>query len=121
MPLLFSYGSLQQENVQLATFGRRLHGQNDELARFERSLVKIEDPQVAAISGQTHHGNVTFNGRSDSRVGGAVLEITDAELFAADRHEKIAAYERVEVVLVSGKRAWVYVDARGAHSRMGSR
>jgi gamma-glutamylcyclotransferase (GGCT)/AIG2-like uncharacterized protein YtfP len=116
MPLLFSYGTLQQENVQSATFGRLLQGQKDELAQFERSLVKIEDPQVAAVSGQTHHANVTFNGRSDSRVAGAVFEITDAELFAADRYEKIAAYERVEVELVSGKRAWVYVDARGAHS-----
>ena len=26
MPLLFSYGTLQQEEVQLATFGRRLDG-----------------------------------------------------------------------------------------------
>jgi hypothetical protein len=29
MPLLFSYGTLQQENVQLATFGRLLYGQKD--------------------------------------------------------------------------------------------
>ena len=27
MPLLFSYGTLQQKNVQLATFGRLLQGQ----------------------------------------------------------------------------------------------
>jgi hypothetical protein len=27
MPLLFSYGTLQQEAVQLSTFGRPLHGQ----------------------------------------------------------------------------------------------
>ncbi len=26
MPLLFSYGTLQQTNVQLATFGRHLSG-----------------------------------------------------------------------------------------------
>ena len=116
MPLLFSYGTLQQESAQRATFGRLLHGQRDELAQFERSLVRIEDPQVVAISGRTHHANVTFNGRSDSRVSGAVFEITDAELAAADRYENIAAYKRVEVVLVSGKRAWVYVDARVAHS-----
>jgi gamma-glutamylcyclotransferase (GGCT)/AIG2-like uncharacterized protein YtfP len=116
MPRLFSYGTLQQENVQLATFGRLLHGQNDELAQFERLLVKIEDPQVVAISGQTHHANVTFNGRSDSRVGGLVFEVTDAELAAADRYEAIAGYNRAEVVLASGKQAWVFVDARVAHS-----
>ena len=116
MPRLFSYGTLQQENVQLATFGRLLHGQKDELAQFERSLAKIEDPQVVAISGQTHHANVTFNGRSDSRVSGLVFEVTDAELAAADRYEAIAAYKRAEVVLASGKQAWVFVDARAAHS-----
>ena len=41
MPLLFSYGTLQQENVQLSTFGRLLQGQRDELLEFERSLVRI--------------------------------------------------------------------------------
>jgi gamma-glutamylcyclotransferase (GGCT)/AIG2-like uncharacterized protein YtfP len=112
MPLIFSYGTLQHGEVQRATFGRLLQGRKDELVQFERSLVKIEDPQVAAVSGQTHHANVTFNGRSDSRVSGAVFEITEAELAAADRYEKIAAYKRVEVVLASGKEAWVYVDAR---------
>lgn len=121
MPLLFSYGTLQQESVQLATFGRLLQGQQDELARFERALVEIEDPQVVAISGHTQHANVTFNGRSESRVSGAVFEITDDELAAADRYEKIASYRRVEVVLASGKQAWVYLDARGAHSCMGGR
>ncbi len=116
MPLLFSYGTLQYEQVQRATFGRLLQGRKDELVEFERSLVKIEDPQVGALSGRTHHANVTFNGRRDSRVSGVVFEITEAELVAADRYEKIAAYQRVEVVLASGKRAWVYVDAREADS-----
>ncbi len=35
MPLLFSYGTLQQEDVQLSTFGRLLQGQRDELLGFE--------------------------------------------------------------------------------------
>ena len=46
MPLMFSYGTLQQDNVQLSTFGRLLQGQRDELLGFEQSLVRIEDPQV---------------------------------------------------------------------------
>jgi hypothetical protein len=37
MPLLFSYGTLQQEDVQWSTFGRLLEGQRDELPGFERS------------------------------------------------------------------------------------
>jgi gamma-glutamylcyclotransferase (GGCT)/AIG2-like uncharacterized protein YtfP len=114
MPLLFSYGTLQQDDVQLSTFGRLLHGQRDELPRFEPSLVKIEDSQVVATSGKTHHANVTFNGRNDSRVSGTVFEVTDAELAAADRYEQLAAYKRVAAMLASGKLAWVYVDARSA-------
>jgi gamma-glutamylcyclotransferase (GGCT)/AIG2-like uncharacterized protein YtfP len=114
MPLLFSYGTLQQENVQLATFGRLLQGQRDELLGFEQSSVTIVDPQVVATGGKTHHANVTFNGRNDSRVSGAVFEITESELAAADQYEQLAAYKRVAVMLASGKRAWVYVDARSA-------
>ena len=63
MPLLFSYGTLQQEDVQLATLGRRLDGHPDELVGFEPSLVRIEDPGIAARLGKTHHNNVTSAGR----------------------------------------------------------
>ena len=114
MPLLFSYGTLQQENVQLSTFGRLLEGQRDELLEFERSLVRIADPQVVATSGKTHHANVTFNGRNDSRVSGTVFYITDAELAAADQYEQPAAYKRIAAALASGKQAWVYVETPSA-------
>ena len=113
MPLLFSYGTLQQENVQLATFGRRLHGHADQLVGFEQSLVEIEDPEVVATSGKTHHPIVKYSGSSDSRVEGTAFEITDAELEQADRYE-VAAYSRVTATLASGRQAWVYVDARFA-------
>lgn len=114
MPLLFSYGTLQQECVQLSTFGRVLKGQKDELLGFEPSLARIEDLQVVAATGKTHHANVTFNGRNDSRVSGMVFEITDAELAAADRYEQLASYERVVAKLASGRQTWVYVDSRSA-------
>jgi len=111
MPLLFSYGTLQQDNVQLSTFGRLLRGEKDELVGFEQTLVEIDDPEVVATSGKTHHPIVKWNGRAESRVGGTVFEISDAELASADEYE-VAAYERVSAELASGKRAWVYVDAR---------
>jgi gamma-glutamylcyclotransferase (GGCT)/AIG2-like uncharacterized protein YtfP len=113
MPLLFSYGTLQQEDVQLLTFGRLLQGHRDERPGAEPS-VKIEDPQVAAASGTTHHANVTFNGRTDARVSGTVFEVSEAELAAADQYEQRAKYTRVAVRLASGKEVWVYVDARSA-------
>jgi gamma-glutamylcyclotransferase (GGCT)/AIG2-like uncharacterized protein YtfP len=112
MPLLFSYGTLQHETVQLSTFGRLLQRQKDELLGFEQSLVRIENPRVVATSGRTHHANVTFNGRNDSRVSGTVFEITDAELAAADQYEQLAGYIRVTATLASGKQAWVYIAAR---------
>jgi hypothetical protein len=114
MPLLFSYGSLLRDDVQLATFGRLLLGHRDELPGFEPSQVSIDDPQVAAKVGATHHANVTFNGRTDSSVSGMAFEITDAELAVADRYEEIAAFKRISAILASGRKAWVYVDGRTA-------
>jgi gamma-glutamylcyclotransferase (GGCT)/AIG2-like uncharacterized protein YtfP len=114
MPLLFAYGTLQQETVQLSTLGRRLQGQRDELLRYEQSLVKISDPQEVAASGKTHHANVQFNGNEKSRVPGAAFEITDAELASIDVYEAAFSYTRVAATLASGKEAWVYVHAHGA-------
>jgi gamma-glutamylcyclotransferase (GGCT)/AIG2-like uncharacterized protein YtfP len=109
MPLLFSYGTVQEETVQLSTFGRLLQGQRDELLGFELSSVRIQDTQVVATTGKTHYANVISNGRNDSRVSGTLFEITDAELAAADQYEEPAGYKRVATVLASGKQAWVYV------------
>ena len=111
MPLLFSYGTLQQEAVQKSTFGRLLRGQADELVGFEQSLLRIEDPAFVAASGKADHAIVKLNGRSDSRVRGMVFEVTDAELVQADQYEP-AGYKRISTVLASGKQAWVYADAR---------
>lgn len=111
MPLLFSYGTLQQEAVQLSTFGRVLQGQRDELVGFEQSLFRIEDPEFVAASGKADHAIVRFTGRDDNRVNGTVFEVTDAELARADQYEP-AGYTRVVATLASGKAAWVYADAR---------
>lgn len=111
MPLLFSYGTLQEERVQLATFGRRLAGRRDELVGFEPSSVRIEDPAVAARLGTTHHANVAFTGNDASRVPGTALDVSDAELASADEYELAYHYRRVEARLASGERAWVYVHA----------
>ena len=110
---LLSYGTLQMEAVQLSTFGRTLVGTPDALPGFAQSMMKIEDPQVVATSGKTHHPIVAFTGRESDTVAGTVFQITPQELQNADRYE-VAAYKRIAVVLRSGARAWVYVDARYA-------
>ena len=103
MPLLFSYGTLQLEDVQRSTFGRVLSGQKDDLPKYEQAQV---------VAGKSRHANVVFNGRSDSRVSGTVFEVTDAELARADEYEQPAKYVRIVVTLASGKQSWVYVDSR---------
>jgi hypothetical protein len=111
MPLIFSYGTLQQEGVQISTFGRALDGQPDELIGFVQTTVEIEDPAFVAASGARVHAIVRFNGREDSRVRGMAFEVSDDELLRADRYEP-AGYERILAQLASGKEAWVYAAPR---------
>jgi len=111
MPLLFSYGTLQQEAVQRSTIGRLLQGHPDELVGFEQSVVTIADAEFVAASGKAEHITVTFNGRHDSRVGGMVFEVTDGELARVDQYEP-ASYTRFSATLASGKQAWVYAATR---------
>ncbi|KLU23599.1 UDP-N-acetylmuramate--alanine ligase [Caballeronia mineralivorans PML1(12)] len=110
---LFSYGTLQLEPVQLATFGRKLAGQTDEMPGYALDMLEIEDPEVVATSGKTHHPVVTYSGNTNEKVSGTVFAITAEELQHADDYE-VAAYRRDRVVLASGISAWVYVDARSA-------
>jgi gamma-glutamylcyclotransferase (GGCT)/AIG2-like uncharacterized protein YtfP len=113
MPLLFSYGTLQQANVQQATFGRLLAGRADELLMYSRSLIEITDAAVLATSGTAQHPIVRFTGRPADRVAGTVFEVTELELAHADDYE-VDDYVRVRAALASGHEAWVYVDAGGA-------
>jgi hypothetical protein len=107
LPLLFSYGTLRHDAVQVSTFGRRLDGEPDELVGFELSTFVVEDPAFVAESGSASHAIVKWNGRPESRVRGMALVVTDEELARADAYEP-AGYTRIEAALASGRRAWVY-------------
>ncbi len=111
--LLFSYGTLQLESVQLATFGRRLAGASDVLPGYALGKLKIGDETVIAKSGQTYHAIIRFTGRPTDTVAGTVFAISAQELLSADAYE-VAAYKRTAVTLQSGLGAWVYVDATDA-------
>jgi gamma-glutamylcyclotransferase (GGCT)/AIG2-like uncharacterized protein YtfP len=114
MPRLFSYGSLQQEEVQLATFGRKLSGEPDLLTGYEPALVRITDPAVAERLKKTHHDNIKNTGDDWSSVQGMAFEVTDDELAKADGYEAAYNYHRIEVTLGSGNTAWVYLHGGGA-------
>lgn len=107
---LFSYGTLQQDEVQLSTFGRRLEGKPDILTGYSRSMVAIADPEVVALSGKTHHPIVRETGNPADEIVGTVFRISHAELAAADAYE-VADYKRMGVRLKSGLEAFVYVAA----------
>jgi hypothetical protein len=105
---LFSYGTLRQENVQLATFGRRLEGRPDTLAGFAVSPMAITDPHVVATSGSAVHTIARPSEDPADRIPGIVFTLTPAEIEAADRYEA-GPIKRIRVRLESGAEAFVYV------------
>jgi Gamma-glutamyl cyclotransferase, AIG2-like len=105
---LFSYGALQQAQVQQATFGRLLAGQVDALPGYRQTMVEITDPEVLATSGERFHPIVAASLDPADEVAGTAFMITEAELAAADAYE-VSDYKRVAVRLKSGRDAWVYV------------
>lgn len=96
MALLFSYGTLQQPDVQMSTLGRRLAGHPDALPGYSLGTVPAG------------HSNVVLSDDDRSRVTGTVFEVTDAELARADAFEQQFSYSRIAVRLASGREAWVY-------------
>ena len=108
---LFSYGTLRYENVQLATFGRKLAGQPDNLPGYFLEKLKITNPEVIAKSGEDIHSIIQFSGNPKEQIPGIVFKISKEELLQADKYE-VADYKRIQVQLLSGIFAWVYVNAK---------
>jgi len=106
--LLFSYGTLQTEPVQLDTFGRRLDGNPDQLPGYTLTMIRIQKPEVAALIGATHTRNAHRTAIESDVIEGTVFRVTREELERSDEYEKLADYERVRVELKSGLEAWVY-------------
>jgi len=110
MPLLFSYGTLQQTGVQQATYGRLLDGRPDALTGYRLVPLQITDAEVVRLSGKAVHTIACASGDRSDRIAGLVFEISEEELAATDKYE-VDAYGRAEVELESGERAFAYVGA----------
>lgn len=95
---LFSYGSLQEEAVQLNLYNRVLAGKKDYLEAFAFSNQKIAS--LYPIIFKTD--NLT------DRIVGMVFEISEEELLITDEYEG-DSYRKVQVKLKSGIIAWCYV------------
>ena len=108
---LFAYGTLQQHEVQLATYGRLLDGVPDVLSGYRLEALTITDPDVVRLSGKAVHCIARESADPADRIPGVVFVITGEELAATDRYE-VDVYGRVEIELDSGTRAFVYVGPR---------
>ena len=108
MVALFSYGTLQQREVQLATYGRELEGAPDVLLGYRLAPVVIDDPHVVDVSGQAVHTIAVPSGDTADRISGVVFLLSEDELRATDAYET-DAYSRISVALESGRMAFVYV------------
>jgi gamma-glutamylcyclotransferase (GGCT)/AIG2-like uncharacterized protein YtfP len=107
---LFSYGTLQQPEVQIANYGRLLRGEPDRLAGYLLARITITDPNVVALSGKSAHQIARFTGNATDLIDGMVLMLMPSELAATDAYET-DDYRRVELTLQSGRTAFVYVEA----------
>ncbi len=99
------------EEVQLATFGRRLEGRPDVLVGYRLVMITIGDEDFVAKSGSAEHRNLQFTGNASDFVEGTVFSVTREELEKSDAYEP-DGYERVLVQMKSGNNAWVYLDRR---------
>lgn len=106
---LFSYGTLQMREVQLANYGRELEGSADALTGYRLAVVADRDPDAVRISGTGKHFIVQPTGDPADRVPGMVYFLNPNDLEATDRYEG-SDYGRAELKLASGRRAWVYVE-----------
>ncbi|UOU97124.1 gamma-glutamylcyclotransferase [Chryseobacterium daecheongense] len=108
MPYLFSYGTLQKEQVQMETFGRLLNGQRDILTGYRLKMLEVTDPEVLRKSNQKYHPILEFSGNTEDEIEGILFEVTDEEILQADEYE-VDNYKRIETVFKSGKKGFIYV------------
>lgn len=72
--------------------------------------MQIMDPGVIAENDEKFHPILVASNNLSNKVPGMVFEIPAAELESADRYE-VSDLKQVELLLESGKLAWVYIKA----------
>jgi gamma-glutamylcyclotransferase (GGCT)/AIG2-like uncharacterized protein YtfP len=107
---LFSYGTLQTSNVQLALFGRRLTGAKDNLKGYKLSSIEITDETFLSTGAEKYQRIAAISDNKNDVIEGTLLEVSEEELRMADTYEP-AEYKRVNVTFESGKKGWIYAAA----------
>ena len=104
---LFSYGTLQTDKVQMELFGRVLVGAKDILKGYKVSSIEITDESFLSTGAQNVQRIAILSNDKKDMIEGTVFEISEEELLLTDKYEP-DNYTRVNVMLESGKQAWVY-------------
>lgn len=107
---LFSYGTLQLENVQVELFGRKLNGKKDTLKGFKVEQLKITDKSVLQKSQQEFHPIAIQTNKENDIITGTLYSISTSELKHADLYE-VSDYKRVKATFLSGKKGWIYIKS----------
>jgi gamma-glutamylcyclotransferase (GGCT)/AIG2-like uncharacterized protein YtfP len=107
---LFSYGTLQKDEVQIELFGRLLKGAKDSLSGYKIAVIEITDESFLAKGEEKFQKTLVPS--KDDFIEGTVFEISAEELLLADRYEP-ENYRRIKVVLESETEAWIYVADEG--------
>ena len=110
---LFSYGTLQEEKVQIELFGRILLGSRDILRGYSASTIEIRDESFLSNAETQYHLIANHSNDKNDSIEGTVFEISKDELLLADKYEP-EEYKRIQVVLESGQEAWIYVAVETA-------
>ena len=103
---LFTYGTLQHDDIQENLFGRVLHGTPETLVGYALKQIQIEEE-----FGLIDYDILVETGNTEDTINGIVYEITSIELHQADLYEGLH-YKRVEVHLQSNQKAWAYSATR---------
>jgi hypothetical protein len=108
---LFSYGTLQKEKVQQDLFGRILAGSADVLRGYKISTIEITDEKFLSKGEGKFQKTLIISGDKNDIINGIALEVNGEELLITDKYEP-KNYKRTEVMLESGKKAWIYVATK---------
>lgn len=102
MQKLFTYGTLQNDDIQETIFGRQLQGTPEILIGYVIKEIQIEEE-----FGIVHYPIIMETNSPEDTINGIVYEITSIDLRQADLYEGLH-YKRVEVHLQSNEMAWAY-------------
>ena len=106
--LLFSYGTLQKDDVQLKIFGRLLKGSKDFLKGYKTSTIEITDESFLVKGEHKYQQTLVISENKNNTVAGTVLDVSTDDLLLADSYEP-SNYKRIKAKLASGKVAWIYL------------